>query len=71
MKIMSDKTKSIICFYLFLFISVIIPIDIDGCFRTIKIIQDNIRPFVVVFITLSVTIYLKIYNDLENINKNR
>ena len=62
---MSDKTKEIICFYLFLFISVIISIDIDGCFRTIRIIQDNIRPFVVAFITLSVTIYLKIYNDVE------
>lgn len=62
---MSDKTKEIICFFLFLFISVIIPIDINGCFRTIRIIQDNIRPFVVVFITLSFTIYLKIYNDVE------
>ena len=62
---MSDETKSIIFCYLALFVLVIIPIDIGGCFRTIRIIQDNIRPFVVAFITLSVTIYLKIYNDVE------
>ncbi|MBQ7536581.1 MAG: hypothetical protein IJT14_00490 [Rickettsiales bacterium] len=62
---MSDETKSIIFCYLALFALVVIPIDIDGCFRTIRIIQDNIRPFVVAFITLSVTIYLKIYNDVE------
>ena len=71
MKIMSEKNKTriIILFYLFLFASVIIPIDICGYFRTIRIIQDNIRPFIVVFITLSGTFYLKIYNDVENINK--
>ena len=66
---MSDETKKIIFFYLTLFALVIIPIDISGCFRTLKILQDNIRPFVVAFITLSATIYLKIYNDVETRNK--
>ena len=62
---MSDETKKIIFFYLTLFALFIMPINIDGFSRTLKILQDNIRPFVVAFITLSFTIYLKIYNDVE------
>ncbi len=53
----------------FIICSVMPIIYMDGCFRTIAIIQHNTRPFIVAFITVSVTIYLKIYNDVDNKNR--
>ena len=37
---------------------------------TLKTLQDNFRPFIVVLITILTTIYLKIYSDLQTRQNN-
>ena len=75
---MNDKPKEskkdfnifILVFLFVLLILSVIPIkvnNLDSYFSlgTLKLLQDNLRPFIVVLITILTTIYLKIYSDLQ------